>query len=357
MAVSIDGHGAALGMFPSGMVPRMALEFVRTCLFITMAAALGCWIPPQDDEVSPRCDLELRESGWVLSPPESTPRQEDPVGAEYGVFFARPPDLSQMQFRAHATAISAAVSGRPPAPEAWEEMEGRDEVRSLDAEGLLVSWNAGSGLLDVLATEAFSRSEEEPIGEAEAYRQFRCVVARLERARLISPGTIPVEGARMGKTWSASMVDGRVVESKVVGYNVRANRVLAGVIAPQVSLSVWLQGSGRLAAATLQLLEIAAIGPPQREVPLGPSFQITRAMRSEDVDARFVAEANAYVPGGKLRRHTSSLMYRRGVPGFGDALVPMHTFYFSYENVLSRGGWQWSYRIDDPVAPRWEEWP
>jgi hypothetical protein len=138
-------------------------------------------------------------------------------------------------------------------------------------------------------------------------------------------------------------------------YWFRSNRLVDGVIEPYAPVIVRVDASGALRSIGLATPTIHSEGTPGKETPVAPGFTITRALSYAEIEARFRAEADAERPGYALILISTGLEFRKRPMEFGTAIVPMQWFHFSYADIAFGGGSIWSYRIDDPSAPRWDE--
>jgi hypothetical protein len=228
-------------------------------------------------------------------------------------------------------------------------------LRRFDGPGFFAEWEPDTDYLEASSNDRSDDGNETPVGEAEAFRRFRCALVQLERRSLVAPKTVPAEGAILSKLISASLLDGELSDVRVEAYWFRSNRLVDGVIEPYSPVIVRLDASGALQSVGLATPTIHSEGTPGKETPVAPGFNITRALSYGEIEARFRAEAEAEQPGQRVILGATGLQFRKRPMEFGVAILPMQWFHFFYADIASRGGNIWSYRIDDPSVPRWDE--
>jgi len=123
-------------------------------LFAAVVGLPGC---EPEHRYSQTCSIELVDTGWHLDwemPPE--PRQNDAVGASYGVFAVSLPERTGDEVRERAAVLMSIIRGRDvSASDVTESSQpAAPSFRRFTSPGFLAEWEPESDYLEVFSNDA-----------------------------------------------------------------------------------------------------------------------------------------------------------------------------------------------------------
>jgi hypothetical protein len=123
-----------------------------------------------------------------------------------GVFAVTLPERSSEEVRARAATLMSVVGGRHinPSDVVENAYSSTSSLRRFNGPGFFAEWEPDTDYLEAFSNDPRTSDDgnETHIGEAEAFRRFRCALVQLERRSLVAPETVPAEGASLSRLMS-----------------------------------------------------------------------------------------------------------------------------------------------------------